>query len=289
MKSRASSWAAPVGVGLLSLVLGLITLDRKSLWYDEAFNGEHIKSSWHDLVLLVSHTEMSQGAYLVLLKAWATVTVNNTLWLRLPSVAAAALAAALLVPLGTRLFDRTTGAAAGVLLATNELLLRWSQQARTYALVTLAVVVATFLFVRALDDPRRRNWLLYAVVAAFAVYCHFWAGFVIVAHFASVPFAPKRPPRRRVVEAAVVFLVLIGPALFFTVHAARSQLEWIPDPSIHVLRNLVTVTSGHNLALVVATIGGLAVLVYQAGPARERPPGASLSSAAGSSSPSCSP
>ena len=165
----------------LSLVLGLITLDRKSLWYDEAFNGEHIKTSWHDLVLLVSHTEMSQGAYLVLLKAWATVTVNNTLWLRLPSVAAAALAAALLVPLGTRLFDRTTAIAAGVLLATNELLVRWSQQARTYALVTLAVVVATILFVRALDDPRRRNWLLYAVAAAFAVYCHFWAGFVIVA------------------------------------------------------------------------------------------------------------
>ena len=209
---------------------------------------------------------MSQSAYLVLLKPWVAITTNNEVWLRLPSVIAAALAAALLVPLGARLFDRTTGIVAGILLATNELLVTWSQQARAYALVTFAVVLASLLFVRALDDPRRRNWLLYAVAAAFAVYCRFWAGFAIVAHFTSMPFAPRRPLLRRVVEATVVFLALIAGAVYFTATAQRvRQLGGIGVPSMDLLRSVVTLTSGHNVGLQLIALGGLVVLVFQTG------------------------
>ena len=207
---------------------------------------------------------MSQSAYLVLLKPWGALTANDELWLRLPSVVVAALAAALLVVLGTRLFDRTTGIVAGVFLATNELVLQWSQEVRTYALVTFAVVLATLLFVRALDDPSRLNWLLYALVAAFAVYCHFWAGFVIATHAVSLPFAPQRPSRRRVVEAAIVFVVLIGPALYFTMRAGREQLEWIPETSWDNMYYVLRRTTGQNWLAAALAAGGVIVLAYRA-------------------------
>jgi mannosyltransferase len=152
-----SPWLAAALVGALSAVLGAITLSHKSLWYDEAYNGVKVAGSWHGVFTAIGKTEMSQSAYLVLLKPWIAITTNNEVWLRLPSVIAAALAAALLVPLGARLFDRTTGIVAGILLATNELLVAWSQQARAYALVTFAVVLASLLFVRALDGRRRRG------------------------------------------------------------------------------------------------------------------------------------
>ena len=188
---ESRTWLPALAVGLLSLALGAATLGRKSLWYDEAFDAVHVRNSWEHLGRLIRHTEMSQGAYLVGLKIWAAATPDSEVWLRAPSVVAAALAAALLVPLGTRLFDRTTGTLAGVFLATNAFVVQHAQEVRTYALVILAVVVASLAFVNALDDPRRRNWLLYAVAAALAVYCHFYAGFVIVAHIASLPFAPS--------------------------------------------------------------------------------------------------
>ena len=149
-------WPAAFAVGVLSLVLGAITLGDKALWFDEAFNARHVEDSWRNLALVIRSTEMSQGAYMAGLKLWTTVAPDSETWLRLPSVAFAALAAALLVPLGTRLFDGPTGIIAGVLLATNAFLVRHAQEARTYALVTLAVVVASLLFVRALDDPRRQ-------------------------------------------------------------------------------------------------------------------------------------
>jgi mannosyltransferase len=260
-----SSWRAAVLVGALSAVLGAIALNHRSLWFDEAFNGQHSKDSWNALLHLIAKTEMSQAAYLVAIKPWVAVTSNSEVWLRIPSVASAALAAGLLVPLGARLFDRTTGIVAGVLLATNQILVAWSQQARTYALVTLAVVAASLLFLRALDDPRRRNWLLYAVAAAVAVYCHFFAGFVIVAHLASLPLAPTRPPRRRVLEAAAALLVLIAPALFFTLHADRTQLGWIPKPSPALVQRVLETATGHSPALALAVVGGLVVLAFQLG------------------------
>lgn len=262
---RSSAWPFAAGVGMLSLVIGAITLGSKALWFDEAFNAIRIDRSWRDLLWTIRGTEMSQGVYLAGLKAWATVTPNSEVWLRLPSVVFAALAAALLVPLGTRLFDRRTGVIAGVLLATNVFFVQHAQEARTYALVTLAVVVASILFVNALDDPRRRNWLLYAVAAAAAVYCHFYAGFVIVAHVATIPFAPARPPWRRVAESGVLFVVLISPTLWFTARAGRDQISWIDDPGLRVVRLAFEANSGRNLILGAVAVLGLGLLAYRAG------------------------
>ncbi len=259
------SWPAALAVGCVSFVLGAITLGTKALWFDEAFNAQRIKQSWGDLFNVIGSTEMSQGVYVVGLKTWVTLTPNSEIWLRIPSVVFAALAAALLVPLGARLFDRRVGIIAGVLLATNALVVRHAQEARTYALVTLAVVVATILFVRAIDDPRRRTWLLYAVGAAAAVYCHFFAAFVIVAHLVSVPFATRRPPLRRVLETATLFLALIAPALYFTATANRSQLGWIEDPSADVVVRVLEIASGNNLPFGAAALLGLAFLAYRTG------------------------
>jgi hypothetical protein len=65
---HARVWPAAILVGLLSTALGLITLDRKSLWFDEAFDAQQVESSWHSLARLIGRTEMSQSAYLVELK-----------------------------------------------------------------------------------------------------------------------------------------------------------------------------------------------------------------------------
>jgi mannosyltransferase len=258
-----STWLASLLVGSLSLALGLITLGKKSFWYDEAFDGVRIRGTVGSVLHLITGTEMSQAAYLAFLKVWARAVPDTDVWLRLPSVVAAALAVALVVPLGARLADRNTGVVAGLLLATHELVVRWSQQARTYALVTLAVVLVALLFVRALDDPRRRNWLLYGFVAGLSVYCHFFAGFVVVALFASLPFAPRRPPLRYIVESGVVFVAVTSLALYFTATAPRSQISYIPEPSIALLRDVMELTIGHNFLLAAAALAGIVVLALR--------------------------
>jgi mannosyltransferase len=124
--------------------------------------------------------------------------------------------------------------------------------------------VATLLFVRALDDGSRRAWLLYAVAAAFAVYCHFYAGFVIAAHALSLCFAPNRPSRRRIVETALTFVALILGALYFTATASRGQLEWAEKPTWAMFTDVVWRSGGKNELLVLVTLAGLVLLAVRA-------------------------
>ncbi len=258
------TWKAALFAALVSIVLGITTLGRKALWFDEAFDANAVSGSWRDLLHTVAMREMSQAAYLVGLKLWVGLTSSTEVWLRIPSVVLAAIASALLVRLGSRMFDRTTGALAGVLFATNGMVVAWSQQARTYALVTVAVIVASYLLVRALDDPRRRNWLLYAVGAGASVYCHFFAGFVVVAHVASLPFAARRPPLRYVAEAGALFATIIAPALFFTATASREPVSWISPPTTRWLFEVIMRTLGWNGALAIAAAVGVVVLAHRA-------------------------
>jgi mannosyltransferase len=251
-------------LGALALILGLVTLSQKSLWFDETYDAVTARETWHAFFWGIQDSEMSQSAYLILLKLWTSVASSSAFALRLPSVVFAVGAVVLIVPLGTRLFDRFTGIVAGVFLATNEMIVSWSQQARSYTMVTFAVVLTGLLFCRALADPRWRNWLLYAFSAAFAVYCHFYGGFVVVAELASLPFLPRRPPLRRVGGSIVLFALLVAPALYFTDTAGHSQLNWIPSPSPHQLERVAGTMIGHNPLAGIAALGGLAVLAFKA-------------------------
>jgi len=264
--ARAPGTLLPAAlVALLSVTLGAVMLGHKSLWFDEAFDAQAVRGTWSAIVHLVRATEMSQGAYLVALKSWSALAGTGEVALRVPSVAAAALAAALLVPLGSRIFDLHTGVIAGVLLALNAFVVQWAQQARAYAAVTLAVVAATLLFVRALDDGRRLSWALYAVVAALSVYLHFYAGFVLVAHAASLPFVSRRPPARTLLAVAAAVTLLVLPALYFTATAGRSQLGWIAPVTVDRVWNVTVNSTGRNVVLGVAAMTGLAVLAFRIG------------------------
>ena len=258
------TWKAAALVGLVSLALGLITIGRKSFWYDEAFDGVRIRGTWRSLAVLVGETEMSQAAYLVLLKAWSAVVPGTDVWLRLPSVAAACLASALLVVLGARLVDRLTGIVAGLLLATHELVVSWSQQARTYALLTLAVVVVSLLFLRAVEVGSRPSWLLYGLAAGLSVYVHFFAGLVVAAQLASLPLRSRRPPGRYVSEAVAVLVAVGSVAVAFTATAPRRQIDFLPEPTPASVWAAVAGAVGHNWLLPVAALAGLVVLARRA-------------------------
>ena len=146
-------WLPACAVGGVAAVLGLFRLDRRSYWTDEAFNVVLVREDWGTFLRTIAKQEPSQAVYLVLFNPWVAL-VGEGEWLTwLPSVVAAALAAALLVDLGRRLFDARIGAVAGVLLACNAAVVEWSQYTRTYSLAVLAAVVPSELYLRARLSP----------------------------------------------------------------------------------------------------------------------------------------
>ena len=142
-----STWLASLLVGSSVAVLGLITLGKKSFWYDEAFDGvahqrdgrQRAPPDHGDGDEPGGIPRLPQGMGPSCAANDETSGCGSRPWWprRWPSRWSCRS--------GLGCADRNTGVVAGLLLATHELVVRWSQQARTYALVTLAVVLVALV------------------------------------------------------------------------------------------------------------------------------------------------
>jgi mannosyltransferase len=264
MRTATSIRAFQVDVlvpGLLALILGLITLGRKAWWFDEAYDIWLAQNPWVKYIAKAGYYEPSQALYLVFFKFWTIFTPESEWFTRFPSVVAAAAAAALVGVLGTRLFNRSTGLLAGILMATNATVVAWSQQTRTYALAALAAVVVTLLVLCAMESESRRPWLIYGIAGGIGIYAHFFIGFVLASHAVLLPRMSATQKRLFREAWAIIALALVVAAPFVAV-AGHGNTNWIPPTSWHQLRVAISTLIGFNaLALVAAGIGAVAILV----------------------------
>lgn len=269
---RSWPWAlAPLLPAAVATLLGAIMLGDKSLWFDEAFNADAVDRPWRTVLHMIRTTEPSQAVYLVILKPWAgLVGADDDVLLRLPSVVFAAAASALLVVVGRELFDRWTGLIAGLLLATNAFVVGWSQQARTYSLALLAVVVTALLYLRARRSGSLEWWLAYGVGGAASVWCHFYAGLTLVAHVAAFAADQERPPWRRLAAAWCVIGLGLTPMVLYVVSGTRESVGWIPNPSLDVVWSSFHESAGENLLLLLAAALGVVALARGRAPTPSR-------------------
>src|SRR5687768_2959418 len=149
-----------------------------------------ISQGWRELAAYALDDRPTHALYYGILKLWPGAASSEFV-LRSLSVVCAAAAAALMAVLAARLFGRVAGFSAGVLFAVNPFVIAYAQEARMYALVALLTVIASLLFVRAIEGPSTRRWLVYAVSAVALVYAHAVAGSVLIAH--AIAFLLRSP------------------------------------------------------------------------------------------------
>jgi mannosyltransferase len=244
---RPASRLAPPGVrlrsGLVLLaictvtgVLGLFRVGSKGLWHDEAFGEAMARLDLPSLWSATVPREAFSGLYFVLLHLWLRLGDSET-WLRLPSAICGILAAWALFVVTRRLFGQRTATIAGVLLACNAFFVRYEQEARSYTLALLAVLLATYALVRAVDQPSRAHWITYTAAGAFAIYAHFFSAFVIAAHFLSLLLF--RPNRLRTWNAWMGYgfmAILVAPlTLAMALNDELQRRAFIPRPTLQSL------------------------------------------------------
>ena len=203
---------APVAVALGSLALGVVALGHRALTVDEAASAAAAQDSLGTVVSRIVHDDPGQAGELLLLKVAGTVG-DSELALRLPSAIAVALAAGLLVVLGTLLLERVGGLVAGLAFAVNAGVIEASREARPYAVGLLGIVLATLLFVFALERDGGWRWIPYAAVAALLPLTHPLAASVLAAHGATLIALRERPDLRRAGIALVAGTVVAGALL----------------------------------------------------------------------------
>jgi mannosyltransferase len=233
-RSRADT-ASMLAASVIVLALVLFRLGSKSVWQDEGFSIALARLNWSGMWRVISLSEPYMAFYYFLLHLWLPFGSSEAA-LRMLSALSAVATVPPFYAIGRRLLSRRCAAIATCLLVLNAFFIRYAQEARSYALVLFLVTLSSWLFVRALDDPKASRWSFYVVIAALAVYTHLFAVLVIVAHVLAAMVRPMpRRARGAPLGAGVVIGLLASPLVLFLLSRApkvtwMQKRHWIDLP-----------------------------------------------------------
>ncbi|MEU9663236.1 glycosyltransferase family 39 protein [Streptomyces chartreusis] len=234
---RLDRWYRQLLVILLVLLVGLVSfwkLDRDaSSWRDETVSYAVAKRSLGELWLLVQNIDAVHGLYYFLAHLVLGIWDDGVLTLRVLSVLGTLTAVLGVHAIGSRLGDPATGFLSGGAFLCVPQVQFYAQEARSYALVTAAVVWATWFFVRALQDGRRRWWAGYAGLLLLAGWLHVFALLVVLAH--AVTLGRTGHLRRlgwRWLGGVAFAGCAVAPLAAVSAGQASAQLDWLGRPSL---------------------------------------------------------
>ena len=206
---RSHGGSRPSRSALGSLVLGLVAAGNRSLSTDEAVALGQAEGSFGSVLSRLVHDDPAQTGGVLLVKLGAAFG-HDERSLRVPSAIAVALAAGLIVVLGTMLLGRVAGVVTGAALALNAGVVDASREMRPYAGAILGVVLTTLLFAWALERGGTSRWTMYAIAAAALPLAHPLAASVLAAHGATMVALRDRSDLRRAGLALLAGTVVAG-------------------------------------------------------------------------------
>ena len=202
------------GLGLVVLAgagLRFATLRTQSLWFDEAVTAHLLRMDLVAMLRAIPGSESTPPLYYVLGWLWTHVFGTGEVGLRSLSAAFGTATIGVVWALGRRLGGDRAGLAAATLVAFNPMLVWFSQEARSYALLALLGALSALLWLRALERPRAAGRALaWGAVAVLALATHYYAVFLV---------APQalwlliRAPGTRARAIAIVLPLASGIAL----------------------------------------------------------------------------
>jgi mannosyltransferase len=240
---------------LVTLMIGAWDLSTPSYWRDEAATLDAEARSVPALLRMLTHVDAVHGAYYLLM--WPIVHTFGTaeVVLRLPSLLAMTAAAAGVAALGRRLHSPRAGLLAGLVFAVLPQVSRYAQEGRSYALVVACAVAASYLLVRAVDEPGRR-WLAgYGCVVAALGLLNLFGLLLLVAH-AIFLLASHRTLLRHWLTVAALACLPALPVVALT-WQQRDQLAWLTAPATSNLGDFTVWVAGStgSVALMGVLIG----------------------------------
>ena len=232
----------------VSIALGLYQLSQPSLWVDEAATFRAVSGSYGHLV------SEHHWIYYTALKPWTTIVGTSEFALRFPSVIAAGLACALLVPLGNRLLGPPIGSIAGIVLAVNPFVVQWSQQARSYTIVVLVAILLTFAFLNLRENRTRRAWVIYSIcLGLFVLIQPVSAGLVATAQFLAAPGFRARIAMAGMATLLATSIFLAG---VYARDSAGGTLVWNEAPTVgRITHTMLELSGALGVGLGLALVG----------------------------------
>lgn len=251
--SSAASWEFSA-IGLITLVaalLRLLSLSRKSFWFDEGVSVAIARLPLYDFLRILWRREANMSLYYLLLRGWLYLGHSEG-WVRSLSALFAIATVPAVYWLGRKMFDARTGAIAAALLAVNAYHIRYAQEARSYALFTLLATLSVGFLWNCATATSASNRQWHIVTSVLTIYAHFYGVLLVLSEWVWSRFGSgfalmaHRNWQR--------ILVYASPALLFVVLTGTGPLAWIPRPGFREMYQFLLALCGNG--------GRILLLVY---------------------------
>ena len=167
---------------LLAFGLRLYGLDSQSLWWDELKTVERAIMPLDDMLTNLIGIRNQVPFYYWLMRFWAQIGTETPM-IRMFSVFCGILSIPLMYQIGRKANGIAVGELAAFLLAISPFHIWYSQELRMYTLLLSALLFAHLALLYLLEDNKVRWWLLYGISMTVAIYSHYFAFLVVMAHY----------------------------------------------------------------------------------------------------------
>jgi uncharacterized membrane protein len=171
---------------ILSGALRFISIDRMSLWGDEACMMFLCRESAPDIVQALSSSDrpdvdVAPPLYFIMLHDWMAMLGTTVFSFRSFSAVFGILLVIAAVRLAVLLFDEKVALIAGFLLAINPFQIWYSQEGRMYTLAAFLAVMVILWFGKTIEKPGEiSRWIIFGIMALLLLYTQYY-GFLLIA------------------------------------------------------------------------------------------------------------
>lgn len=261
-------------LALLSVLLGFAlrwwsAAMRSDLWYDEVYSYRTASLPFGQMLhSLLLGGDTNPPLYTLLLHFWLKLGNSDT-HIKMLSLLFALASIGLMYALGRMIGDVKVAFTASLLLTVSGSAIRYSVEARPYALFLFLSLLSTVLFLKAIKKNLsashwRSNlggWAWYAVVTTLAIYTHWFSLLLIPLHTLGL-IIYARCSKLAIVQYALSLLLILCcclPLFPFLINQVTLQNTvggfcWPSAPSLHSLIDLASFLAGDRNLLVMTMV-----------------------------------
>lgn len=220
-------WAL-AGLTALGVAVRFASLGLQSYHHDEVITAARvIPGGFAEMLDRVKGSESNPPLYYMLAWGWAKLFGTSEVGLRSLTALFGAVTVPIAFLVGRELANNRAGLIAAAIVAVNPMLIWYSQEARSYAVLVFFGALAMLFFVRCLRSGQGRDLALWALASALALCSHYFAVFAVAIEAAWLLVALRY--RWRLVLPAVVAVVAVGLALLPLIAAQvnPTHIGWI--------------------------------------------------------------
>lgn len=254
------------GIFIVNLVLRIIRLDYDSIYMDEGQTMFQVMRSIERIVNDYAKNQQNAPFYFVLLHFWVKLFGLSIFKARLFSVVAFSVASVVFYKLIKKHSTAVIALAASILFLLSRDLLKFSHEARGYALVSLLVVSSFYVYSLLVEKPKLRWAIALFLLNTCMLYTHYLTIYVFVVQAITSLFFIFRSKRvfwfYALSQVAVVLAFLPWvPVLFQVVPEMGSY--WISKSKWSIFKNVFfSIVEGRSMTTVAFIILGIAIATW---------------------------